>query len=135
MTIGCWEPIPLNLGCPHDRDRSHRRRLADESIWPREDEDDVVDVDPKLDGRTIHASGNSDLSYFDDPAFDRQLDAANRLSGPRRYRAYRQLQLERDLVPAAAFATDARRDFFSARIGCQLHQPVYGIDVAALCLR
>jgi len=59
------------------------------------------------------------------------------LSGPSRYRAYRQLQLEleRDLVPAAAFATDASRDFFSARIGCQLYQPVYGIDLAALCLR
>jgi hypothetical protein len=26
-------------------------------------------------------------------------------------------------------------DFFSARIGCQLYQPVYGIDLAALCVR
>jgi len=24
---------------------------------------------------------------------------------------------------------------FSARIGCQLYQPMYGIDLAALCLR
>ncbi|MFY9577810.1 MAG: hypothetical protein WAQ33_00655 [Gaiellaceae bacterium] len=45
------------------------------------------------------------------------------------------LHLERDLVPAAALATDASRDFFSARIGCQIYQPVYGIDIAALCLR
>ena len=26
-------------------------------------------------------------------------------------------------------------DFFSARMGCQVSNPVYGIDLAALCLR
>jgi hypothetical protein len=59
------------------------------------------------------------------------------MSGARRYRTYSQLELEleRDLVPAAAFATNASRDFFSVRMGCQLYQPVYGIDLAALCLR
>ncbi|HZZ55988.1 MAG TPA: ABC transporter substrate-binding protein, partial [Trebonia sp.] len=90
-----------------------------------------------FDGSTISADNNGDLSYFNDPAFDRQLHAAATLSGARRYRTYRQLdlELERDLAPAAAFATTASRDFFSARMGCQLYQPVYGIDLAALCLR
>jgi ABC-type transport system substrate-binding protein len=80
---------------------------------------------------------NPNLSHFDDSAFDRRLAAAAKLSGPRRYRVYSRLalELERDLAPAAAFATDASRDFFSARIGCQLYQPVYGIDLAALCIR
>jgi hypothetical protein len=79
----------------------------------------------------------SDSAAFDDPAFDRQLRAAATLSGARRYRTYSQLELEleRDLAPAAAFATNASRDFFSARMGCQLYQPVYGIDLAGLCLR
>jgi hypothetical protein len=27
------------------------------------------------------------------------------------------------------------RNFFSARIGCQLYQPVYGTDLGALCVR
>jgi ABC-type transport system substrate-binding protein/DNA-binding SARP family transcriptional activator len=90
-----------------------------------------------FDGTTIHRSGNTNFSYFDDPAFDRRLEAAAKLSGPRRYRAYArlELELERNLVPAAAFATDASRDFFSRRIGCQLYQPYWGIDLAALCLR
>jgi hypothetical protein len=35
----------------------------------------------------------------------------------------------------AAFATGASRDFFSAGIGCQVCQPVFGIDLAALCIR
>ena len=90
-----------------------------------------------FDGSTISADDNGDLSYFNDPAFDRQLHAAAALSGARRYSTYRQLdlELERDLAPAAAFATNASRDFFSARMGCQLYQPLYGIDLAALCLR
>ncbi|HJZ07472.1 MAG TPA: ABC transporter substrate-binding protein, partial [Trebonia sp.] len=90
-----------------------------------------------FDGSTISADDNGDLSYFNDPAFDRQLHAAAALSGAKRYSTYRQLdlELERDLAPAAAFATNASRDFFSARMGCQLYQPLYGIDLAALCLR
>jgi ABC-type transport system substrate-binding protein len=90
-----------------------------------------------FDGSAIRRTGNNNFSYFDDPAFDRQLHTAAKLSGPKRYRAYArlELELERDLVPAAAFATDASRDFFSARIGCQLYQPFWGIDLAALCLR
>jgi peptide/nickel transport system substrate-binding protein len=90
-----------------------------------------------FDGRTIRRDGNADFSYFDNPAFDRKLDRAARLSGARRYRTYVRLEreLERDFVPAAPFATAASRDFFSARIGCQIYQPVWGIDLAALCLR
>ena len=78
-----------------------------------------------------------DFSQFDNARFDRQFETAAKLSGTRRYRAYGRLalELERDLAPVAAFSTDASRDFFSARIGCQLYQPVFGIDLAALCLR
>jgi hypothetical protein len=34
----------------------------------------------------------------------------------------------------AAIGVWLNRDLFSARIGCQIYQPVYGIDLAALCL-
>jgi hypothetical protein len=77
------------------------------------------------------------FSYFNDPAFNRKLKAAAKLSWAKRYRAASQLalELERDGVPAAAIAWNASRDFFSARIGCQVYQPVWGMDLAALCLR
>ena len=57
-----------------------------------------------FDGSKIRRIGNNDFSYFDDPAFNRQLEAAAKLSGPKRYRAYArlELELERQLVPAAA---------------------------------
>ncbi len=90
-----------------------------------------------FDGTTIAAINNGDLSYFDDPAFDRERHADARLSGPRRYLAFTRLayRLERDEAPVAAIAIGTSQDFFSKRIGCQLYQPVYGIDLGALCLR
>jgi ABC-type transport system substrate-binding protein len=81
--------------------------------------------------------GAPNISHFRNPAFDRKLAAAARLSGAKRYRAASRLALElqRDWAPAAVFATTASRDFFSARIGCQVYQPVWGIVLGALCLR
>jgi YVTN family beta-propeller protein len=104
--------------------------------WYSNITDPAQDLDI-FDGSTISADNNQDLSYLNDPALDRQLHAAATLSGARRYSTYRQLALEveRDLAPAATFATTASRDFFSARMGCQLDQPLYDIDLAALCLR
>jgi YVTN family beta-propeller protein len=87
-----------------------------------------------FDGRSI---GQGNISHFDDPAFDRKLRAAEKLSGASRNRAASRLALglERDDAPAAAIGTNASRDFFSARIGCQVYQPLFGIDLAALCVR
>ena len=73
---------------------------------------------------------------FDDPAYRRRLAAASRLSGPERYLTYGRLDLElaRDAAPLAAFDNLYDDDFFSARIGCQTHG-IYGMDLAALCIR
>ena len=46
--------------------------------------------------------------------------------------------LDADFARAAAaapFAINLTTDFFSDRIGCQIHQPLYGISLGALCLR
>ena len=43
--------------------------------------------------------------------------------------------LVRNAAPWAAFANHLSRDFFSARMGCQVFQPFYGMDLAALCIR
>ena len=82
-------------------------------------------------------TGSTNISHFENSTFDRKLAAAARLSGARRYRAARRLahELQRELVPAAPFAVTASRDFFSARIGCQTYQPIWGIVLGALCLR
>ncbi len=73
---------------------------------------------------------------FADPADQRRLAAADKVSGPQRYLNYGTLDLDlaRNAAPLLAFDNLASRDFFSARIGCQTFG-VYGIDLAALCLR
>jgi peptide/nickel transport system substrate-binding protein len=107
------------------------------SGWAFGTADPAQALSPQFDGRTIAAKNNNDLSYFDSPSFNAQLDAAAKLFGARRYRTYDRLayELEHDYAPVAAIATQTSRDFFSARIGCQIYQPVFGIDLAALCIR
>ncbi len=73
---------------------------------------------------------------LDDPALERQMSAAAKLSGEARSRAY--AAVERSLAraaPAAPFANGTGIHFFSPRIGCQIQQPIYGIDLGRLCLR
>jgi peptide/nickel transport system substrate-binding protein len=89
-----------------------------------------------FDGRTIKDTNNNDYSYFDDADFNANLDAAQALSGDARYAAFGDLDAQlRDAAPGVAWDNDNNRDFFAARIGCQKFQPIYGIDLAALCLR
>jgi YVTN family beta-propeller protein len=73
---------------------------------------------------------------FNDPAYQHKLAMAARLSGPKRYLTYGKLDLDlaRNAAPLAAFDNLADNDFFSARIGCQTYG-IYGMDLAALCLR
>jgi hypothetical protein len=77
------------------------------------------------------------LSRFDDPTYTRKLRAAEQLTGPARYSAYATLdaELARDAAPAVTYDYTLSGDFFSARIGCETYQPIYGIDLAALCLK
>ncbi|MDX6513750.1 MAG: hypothetical protein QOE36_3254 [Gaiellaceae bacterium] len=72
-----------------------------------------------------------------DPRYGSEIAAAAHLSGPERYRTYGRLAvtLARDAAPWVAYANATSRDFFSARMGCQVFQPVYGIDIGALCTR
>jgi len=41
----------------------------------------------------------------------------------------------RNAAPAAPLVNFEEQEFFSARTGCQVYQPIYGIDLAALCLK
>jgi YVTN family beta-propeller protein len=74
---------------------------------------------------------------LEDPVSVRKLEAAARLSGPPRYLRYGKLDadLARNAAPFAAVSNFVTPDFFSARIGCQVYHPVYGMDLAALCIR
>jgi peptide/nickel transport system substrate-binding protein len=90
-----------------------------------------------LDGTNIQKANNVNISYFDDPTFNKRMREASLLTGTKRDEAYGQLDVDlaRNAAPLAAWDNDNQRDFFSARVGCQIYQPIYGMDLNALCMR
>jgi peptide/nickel transport system substrate-binding protein len=74
---------------------------------------------------------------FSGKAVGRRLRAALRIvDATARARAF--ADLDGDFARAAAaapFAINLSTDFFSDRIGCQIHHPIYGISLGALCVR
>jgi hypothetical protein len=85
----------------------------------------------------LFAAGGQMPGVVHDPAFERRMAEAVRMSGDRRLEAYAELDrdLAADLVPAVTFASGVSTHFVSARIGCEVLHPVYGLDLAALCIR
>lgn len=105
--------------------------------WSADYADPFDFIDILLNGARIQATDNTNLAYFDDPAFNQRMDAASPLQPPARYDAYASLDhdLMADAAPWAPWGNINARDFFSARIGCHTFNPFYGMDLAALCLR
>jgi ABC-type transport system substrate-binding protein len=93
-------------------------------------------LDKLLDGRVIRAVGNTNISYYASPRVTRAIDAAQRLTGVARDRAYGRLGLDvaRTDAPLAAYAVLNARVFVAPRVGCITYQPVYGLDLAGACL-
>jgi peptide/nickel transport system substrate-binding protein len=91
-----------------------------------------------LDGTKLQAGNNVNISYFDDPEYNRKLAQAAALSGPERYTTYGKLDVEimRNAAPIAPILNANRRYFVSSRLGCFTYQPVLGApNLAALCLK
>ena len=122
---------PSRLGEPFD--------IADRGcgdIAPYDDPYALLNL--PFDGSLIHAgSGNTNLSYFNDPAYNKKLEAAAALLGAARDRAYARLdaELARDAAPAVPYAVFNHTAFVAARIGCVKMSPIYGASFGALCLK
>jgi peptide/nickel transport system substrate-binding protein len=91
------------------------------------DPDDILDV--------LLRSGA--IGTFDDPVWTKRLARVAALTGPQRYLAYGRLdaELARDGAPLVAYANRPHVVYLSTRLGCQVYQPVYGVDLASLCIR
>jgi YVTN family beta-propeller protein len=79
---------------------------------------------------------SSAFPTLDDPTYQRRLAHTAALTGPERYLAYGKLDIDlaRNAAPLIAIGNPSSHDFFSARIGCQTYG-IYGIDLAALCIK
>ncbi|MGN6379883.1 MAG: ABC transporter substrate-binding protein [Gaiellales bacterium] len=63
--------------------------------------------------------------------------SVDRTIPPNRARSFEAFDLlvARRYAPLAAYAIPNQTDYFSSRVGCQVYQPVFGIDLTQLCLR
>jgi oligopeptide transport system substrate-binding protein len=88
-----------------------------------------------LDGTTISPASNVNLSYFNSPQYNDKIAAAARLGGQARYRAFGNLEVDlaTNAAPLASFLTENTRHLVSRSTGCYHFQPVYELDLAALC--
>jgi peptide/nickel transport system substrate-binding protein len=91
-----------------------------------------------LSGESIHDSNNNNYSYFNNAKYNKQMDSAARLFGPKRFSTYGSLDvtIQKTAAPIAAWDNDNDREFISGKTGCYMNQPVYGLaDLGVLCLK
>jgi ABC-type oligopeptide transport system substrate-binding subunit len=105
--------------------------------WVADYADPFDFINVLLDGNTIHETNNVNYAYFNDPAYNKKMEAAAKLSGAARYAAYGKLDIDlaNHAAPFAAFATANDRLFFSSRVSNVVHNSVYGLDLATLALK
>jgi ABC-type transport system substrate-binding protein len=90
-----------------------------------------------LSGDNLHNSNNNNVAYFNDPAYNRQMRAASLLSGQKRYTTYGNLDVSmmKNNPPWAARNNFNDRILVSKQVGCFTFNPIYSVDLAAVCLK
>jgi ABC-type oligopeptide transport system substrate-binding subunit len=103
--------------------------------WAADYADGGSFLETLLDGGRILPTGGLNVAYFDDPLTNARIDAAKRLTGDARRRAWEDLDVElmRTNPPMAPLYNANNRSFVSKSFGCFLHHPLYGVDIAAAC--
>jgi peptide/nickel transport system substrate-binding protein len=106
------------------------------SGWGADYADPSNFINVLLDGSRIQATNNVNESYFDNPAFNKRMQQAARLSGDARLRAYGELDrdITKNAAPLASYINTNARIYVSPSVGCYSFQPVYGTtNLAAVC--
>ncbi len=81
--------------------------------------------------------GNDNFAYFDQPAYNRRMAAADRLTGSARFQAFSKLDADimRNQAPWAPLYETSAWLLVSNRVDCLRAQPVFVRDFAAMCLQ
>ncbi len=90
------------------------------SGWGADYPDPYNFINVLLDGRKIQAANNVNESYFNNPAYNAKMEAASRLSGAARLRAYGNLDIDimRNQAPLAPYIVTNARIFVSQDVAC-----------------
>jgi peptide/nickel transport system substrate-binding protein len=110
--------------------------IADEG-WLADFPDPYDFLNILLSGKSILPKNGDNFAYFNDTSFNDQLDQAATKVGSDRASTYGSIAtaMKTDQAPWAAWSNQTNYDFFSSRMGCQLWEPSYGMDLAQLCIR
>jgi len=86
-------------------------------------------------GPELRPTRNLNFSYYRDRRVSARIEAANRLSGPARRKAWADLNsdLMRNDPPWAPIIHGTSLSFVSRSYGCFVPHPVYSFDIAAAC--
>ena len=78
---------------------------------------------------------NINTAYFNVPAYNRKMDAAARLAGDARYRAYGNLDVDltRNQSPLVISGNQNVREFISSKVGCPTSFAWGGLNIVMLC--
>jgi peptide/nickel transport system substrate-binding protein len=125
--IGCKVDVRLFAGFQIYTAAGARGADFDAALvgWNQDYPDPYDFLDVLLNGKNIRAQNNNNLAYFNVPAVNRKLAAANRLTGEARYHRYGRLDVEitRDYAPWASYDNRNERELVSARVGGYVFQP------------
>jgi ABC-type oligopeptide transport system substrate-binding subunit len=90
-----------------------------------------------LSGDSLHASNNNNVAYFNDPAYNKKMEAASRLSGAQRYSTYGALDVDmfKNSPPWASYLNFNSRISVSKNVGCFVYNAIYTVDLAAVCIK
>ena len=106
------------------------------TAWSVDYADPVTFFGPLLNGNNLRSVGNSGLSYFDRPRYNREIARIDRLRDSARRDAWARLDVEmmRRDPPWAPVMNGTQRDFVSETFGCYIFQPVIGhLDLNVAC--
>jgi peptide/nickel transport system substrate-binding protein len=104
--------------------------------WQADYADPFDFINVILYGPSLQAANNANISYFNDPEYNKKMEQAAALTGPARLKAYGDLDVDmmRNAAPIAPILNPNSRFFVSARLGCWTYQPVIGVpNLTALC--
>jgi ABC-type transport system substrate-binding protein len=88
-------------------------------------------------GCNLHDSNNNNVAYYNNPAFNKQMQAASLMSGAKRYSTYGNLDVKMMATdpPWAPRNNFNDRILVSKRVGCFTYNSIYSMDLAAACIK
>jgi peptide/nickel transport system substrate-binding protein len=125
--IGCDVNIKSFVGAAVYTAMGTRGEPFDAGVagWNQDYPDPYDFLNILLDGNSIHAENNNNLAYLNVPKVNKLLAAANLKTGPARYKAYGDLDINisKNYAPWASYDNRNEREFVSKRTGGYLFQP------------